>query len=240
MCVGYQESKSWRVIILGRGMIVFVVVFWKLNLILWFPFFSPKLTHPLTRPVSWINWVLHDDSHKVSLQLQILTTAVSQNMVALSICLQGSCISSRDWGLERKWNQLAVGLEPIVQSWHLEKNKERKRNIWMQKHCKYFLKGFCLCFLFFLTVIFLQLKTLSSKMGYLFLADKVVWLLIYQISNIFVIAASIFAINSTEWNRITLWTPKHSLFYLHINSFVSCLKAWTWIKWVHFKYNLGQ
>lgn len=70
----------------------------------------------------------------------------------------------------------------------------------MQKHCKYFLKGFCLCFLFFLTVIFLQLKTLSSKMDYSFLADEVVWLLMYRISNMFVIAASIFAliINSAE------------------------------------------
>lgn len=37
-------------------------------------------------------------------------------------------------------------------------------------------------------------------MDYLFLADKVVWLLMYHMSNIFVIAASIFAltINSTE------------------------------------------
>lgn len=127
-------------------------------------FFPPNFshTHPLTRPVSWINLVLHDDSHKVSLQLQILTIAVSQNMVALSICLRGSCISSRDWGRERKWNQLAVGLEPIVQSWHLEKNKERKRNIWMQKHCKYFLKVFCLCSLFFLTGIFLKNPVLQN------------------------------------------------------------------------------
>lgn len=37
-------------------------------------------------------------------------------------------------------------------------------------------------------------------MDYLFLADKVVWLLMYQINIIFVIAASIFVltINSTE------------------------------------------
>lgn len=155
-------------------MIVFVYFFWKLNLILWFPFFPPNFshTHPLTRPVSWINWVLHDDSHNVSLQLQILTIAVSQNMVALSICLRGSCISSRDWGLERKWNQLAVGLEPIVQSWHLEKKQRKKTKHQNAKTLQIFSERVLFVFFVFLNCYFFATTNPVLQNGLFILGEQ--------------------------------------------------------------------
>lgn len=59
-------------------------------------FHSYTFHHLSPERFSLFNLFLCDDSHCLSSQLLILSSAVSQNMITLNICVQGSCVGSRD------------------------------------------------------------------------------------------------------------------------------------------------